>query len=325
MRAVSSLIPAFIAFVLSLSVFSHARLLRDSKSKDQKDIDSKNLNSKKDNRAKNKKSNDLIEDKSDDDFDYGDITVIFSQGRSGSGWFAEVLDIINQAKYNINDFPQFTREILGGSGVQANQIKDPLVTVQEFLKSERKRSPQGMIGFKWKLVTRLNNPKYDPLFNWLVAKKAKGIYSVRNALDVFISSRKHAAYELSAHCNSNNKECIKTHTDAVVELKTDSMIRTLESESQFEIEVYDVLDGKHIDFIDISYDELSRFEDSVKLRRLQEILDFLFPTGDGLKARLSLLDTKMESTSTPSQEDSISNFKEVVSALHGTRFASQMH
>lgn len=254
----------------------------------------------------------------DKGIDFSKVLIVYSHGDSGSSFLMGLMQ--NSLIGNHSD--GFYGELLSGEC-----FDDPIAVVQTFIKSEQKKNPKGIVGFKWKPYC-FQRQQYHDLMKWVADNQIKVIYNVRNPLDVIIGHAKRGVEESKIgerryNCHVGDDECVKLRTHLKVHLKTNDLIKKLTEAELENIAIESELRSLGVNFYFNHYEDLSFGPDEKRLHHLQLLSDFI----GVLDRPITMAQFKSTKESGVNYDDSsvILNYDEVVKILTGTRFSVLLH
>lgn len=257
---------------------------------------------------------------------FGDVVVIFSVGRGGSGWFSQVVR---------NTDPQnkctLETELFGGNLRDFKQkTEPPLSEMLTFFSKTRGKCPTGYIGFKWKLVGDSESGHSDThhlALQYLALHHIPILYLTRNPLDTYISMQKYQVGELDrSHCTAADTKCTASHLATQVTLKnTSKLLRYLQASEKDQRAWAQRLSAVNATYTHVSYDTLAYGKKSQQVEILSRILKLMYPGDTDKLPSLDMLQTRYVATSDRSQEKEVTNYDEVVKFLTNTKFQSLLH
>jgi hypothetical protein len=254
--------------------------------------------------------------------------IVLSHGRGGSTVVASTIGKFTFAN-------NLKTELFGESDLQMAEVTSPTRKMTEWFHEQMTDQPGAhYVGFKWKPV--YSSPAYNAAWHWVGEHHVRVVSVSRNFLDTLISVTKHRQETgLKSHCNSkwSSSKCVEQHESVRVHLDVRTIIEDLEEIEQIEIKTLEELDANGVQYLHASFENLFAGESTsrqfnsgagknVSLAAWNSVLSFLGePTAPTYyKIAFAINATGLESTSTTSQCDSLTNADEVRTALQESRF-----
>ena len=180
--------------------------------------------------------------------------ILICHGRGGSTSTSQVLNLFSG--YESGDKNTGLRtELFGINAAAMEDQEDPTALMLDYFDTEERTHPRARtIGFKWKPL--VFNEAYDQALDVVAKSGIRVVYQTRNFLDVYISSTKHAAEELSDRCSSDDAECIEAHSSLQVTLEPKKMIDTLNRYKSEHESMVERLNSYGVNYLNVTYDDL---------------------------------------------------------------------
>lgn len=249
-----------------------------------------------------------------DDFDYGNVVITLSLGRSGSTYLCDVTKNIVYSPQGVN----MRFEVFNYDYTIRQAYLEPfgyLQLAQEYLRQQREAFPGEVIGFKWKPYHGFIN--LDDVWQWMKEKQFLFLHNYRNPLDHYISIVKHEQPDTTAHCL--DEKCVQKQTALKFEIDVDAMLNWFANEKQLLQDLDKVMDSYGLSRLEVQYEDLAFGSEEVRIGVAQQLADYIM--GEGNRAvTVDDLDTEILITSTPHQDEHVLNFDEVRKALIGTEY-----
>jgi hypothetical protein len=240
------------------------------------------------------------------------VVIVLSHGRSGSTEACSIVQNIVEGRVYA--------ELFGGSKEKMASIENPLELMLGYLRHQQAEFPGKVVGFKWKPY--YHSPKYQEAWDWVAQNGVKVVYNFRNPLDVFISNAKAHEEDAVYNCKAGDTRCVNTVKAIKTTLKLDNIHGELERLKIEGISMISHLSKNKINYYDVTYEGLNHGTMQQRLTYLQGLADFLDP---GHVAKEADLDTKTLYSGHYHQNETVTNYAELVAALKGTRFALYLH
>ena len=186
--------------------------------------------------------------------------------------------------------------------------------------------------FKWKpkeFVYRwMDEPAYKMVFETLAKSNVKVVLNSRNYLDVFISMQRVEVIIVehpgvpTHNCFQGDLQCVRDRAEVKVTVDTASMLLDLNDQDYRHKMARWILSHYNISFVATTYDKLNYGTYSTRLAELQRVVDYLRP---GMRASMSLFDTKVVSSSSSHQAELVENYPEVRRVILNTSYRHLLH
>jgi len=253
----------------------------------------------------------------------------------------------------------FGKEIFGEHSGAMKNVSNPVKLMSDWYQKQAVKQPAApLLGFKWK--PELANAAYNGALDWVASQNVSVLWMTRNLLDVRMSQAKHYVEpSLGSHCEAGDDECIAKHQDVQVSLeqitdtccegenargkmenhqdKSKTLVDFLAADKQFyetELEAMLIAKGvryKHVKFEDLfettstantrGYFVKLHHDSVAALKQWNSVFAFLgLPKVDTYEEIVATADEQQESTSPPTQCDSMSDPDKVREALKGSEF-----
>ena len=255
--------------------------------------------------------------------------IVMSRGRGGSEYEMQVVSRVLNSNIKVHGLGP-KDEILGQNAVVMIKLLNPLSTIQNYFCSANKNE---YIGFKWK--PDIWNEAFATALHWVAENEIPILFSVRNPIDIVLSSLKHRDYfpssdintKMPSHCGKYKTKCLERQKAAqLVEVPIPFLLERLHEFTCLGNYVRSLLDRVGARYIDVEYEKLSyeHSDEKTFLRTWREIFEFLDPGRpwhSTINMELLNASATIYATSSPSHRDKIHNYEEVETSLRGTPFA----
>jgi hypothetical protein len=214
------------------------------------------------------------------------------------------------------------KELFGQNAPEMARLADPLGAMLTYLEAAQAQYPGKIIGFKWKPY--YHHERYEKVWSWLVLKQVRIIYSVRNPLDVLISSTHRHEDRGKANCNAGKgaAACVKVQQSIKIDVVMSRLIPMLNEQKRMIADISTRLTHADYNYYDITYEEVNHGPMEERLAHVQALADFIQP---GHTVTESVFNTSVVYIGRYHQREKVENYDEVVAALNGTRFARYLH
>mmetsp|Transcript_6827 Transcript_6827/g.10367 ORF Transcript_6827/g.10367 Transcript_6827/m.10367 type:complete len:412 (-) Transcript_6827:29-1264(-) len=274
----------------------------------------------------------------------GPTPVVFIvSGRSGSSntWMTlsklagernEALETVGSSVFQVKKFFHYLKtEEMG-----AWWVKEHLCEITKY------RCQSAIAGFQWKPYgNSISSPAGKGILKEIASFSFNGggnsdsdsgsqvqtqvirvLFMTRNPIDVLMSGIKHHFNNISAHCASDDKECLQRHKSAQKQilLPTEGLLDKLKSMVNDTEVVKNTLSDIGVDYYYTTYEKLYNNDDDAE--EWMRIFRYL---GRGPTQGLTFDDVEKAfpyaKTSKSSRKDMLLNYKEIKSLLQGTEFS----
>lgn len=212
-------------------------------------------------------------------------------------------------------------------------MDDPTGLINAFLlASYRAGSSSSIPYFKWKpkefVFQWISEPPYKSVFEALARSKVKVVLNSRNYLDVFISMQRVATITAehpgvpSHNCFQGDLQCLQDRSEVKVTVDTDSIVLNLNDQDYRHKMARRILNNYNISFVATTYDKLNYGTNWSRLVELQRVVSYLRP---GMRASMSLFDTKVVSSSSRHQAELVENFEEMREVILNSSYRHLLH
>ena len=244
------------------------------------------------------------------------VAVVLSRGRSGS---TELISLVNNIA---NGY--LHSELFGGNAEKMAELKDPLDRMIKFLEKSQKAYPHHMVGFKWKPYYEDEN--YDKVWDWFAKTGAKVVFNHRNPLDKYISVTRAHSENGQFNCVVGDTKCLNTQKSLKVEIDTAAVISHLEEYNAETNATLKKLHDKKINHFVITYEQINHGTMEDRLAHVQKLADFLMAKKKVRKILdESVFAVKTEYIGHYHQNETVSNYDELVRVLQGSPFQNLLH
>ena len=266
--------------------------------------------------------------------------IMLSRGRAGSTVVAQTLaSLALAAATTVGPSPEafvrdFGRDIFGDNLEAMKKVSNPVKLMGDWYQKQAAEQPASpLLGFKWK--PELVNAALNGALDWVASRNVSVLWMTRNLLDVRLSVAKHKAFEHEGArvtlAQISYKDGSYPHDN------TESLVDALTKDKHFyetELEAMLIAKGvryKHVRFEDL-FDATSASDERGFFVKLQEnsqaafgewnrIFDFLsLPKVDTYEEIVARANAQMESSTPPTQCDSMVDADKVREALKGSEF-----
>ena len=248
--------------------------------------------------------------------------ILLSNGRSGSTYINEILKLIF---YKKNSKINLSNEIFGSNTELMKLNKDPVKIMDNYFKSILSKFNNLYIyGFKWKPYVM--DSSYKNIFKYLKENNIKVIVNYRNPLNVIISRIKHLNNpNLKSHYDKNDSKKLSVVRKLKVMVPTRNLINEIKDiENNMKLYV-EFLIEYNISFLEVNYENLCN-----DLNYWEDIINFLCRNKNeasyyiNKKLKNSFKNLNITKTTTMSNIDLITNYKEVSDLLKDTIYSKYL-
>jgi hypothetical protein len=211
-------------------------------------------------------------------------------------------------------------------------LDDPTGLINAFLLASYRAGSSSIPYFKWKpkefVFQWISEPPYKSVFEALARSKVKVVLNSRNYLDVFISMQRVATITTehpgvpSHNCFQGDLQCLQDRSEVKVTVDTDSIVLNLNDQDYRHKMARRILNNYNISFVATTYDKLNYGTNWSRLVELQRVVSYLRP---GMRASMSLFDTKVVSSSSRHQAELVENFEEMREVILNSSYRHLLH
>lgn len=242
----------------------------------------------------------------------GDVVLVLSRGRSGSGYLMRVLNNVADTNHDHAIAGELFLQKFG----EMETMKNPTKFLRSYLSERRKEIGKGkFIGSKWKPY--VDNKRFDKCWQYVAKMHWPVIYSHRNPLDVVISTAKHAANDLPPHCKTGQTECVETYQNTKVDIDIPAALSEVKRELNETDYLRQKITGFGVRFIELTYEQLVYGSDADRLKNLQRVADFFLPPSRRRRVRMKDFETGIEMTGSYNQSQFVKNYDALTKAFQG--------
>lgn len=250
----------------------------------------------------------------------GDVVLVLSRGRSGSGYLMRVINNVADT----NEPHAIAGELFDQKHGSMETMTNPTKFLRQYLKDRRLEIGKGkFIGSKWKPY--VDNEYFDKCWMYVAHMHWPVIYSHRNPLDVVISTAKHAANTLPPHCKVGDTTCVETYQNTKVDIDIEAAIAEVRFELNQTNHLREKIRNFGVRFTELTYEQLVYGSEQERLAHLQRVADFFLPPSSRRKVVMKDFETGIEMTGSYNQSQFVRNYDELHKAFESTPFKHLLH
>ena len=240
------------------------------------------------------------------------VVVVMSRGTSGSTELCGIVShIVNSTVHG---------ELFGSSMDVMREKSDPLKYMLDELSKQEQRYPGQYVGFKYKPY--FHNDAYEKVLNWFADNKVKIVYNVRNPLDVVIGGKKKAQEDGVNNCHTWQPDCVTKQQAVKIVLDISDVLRKLEDLEIDYMLWYARIKKAKLNVHLVTYEGVNHGTMQERLAYIQTLANFINPM---YTVTEEVFEVKSVYVGHYHQNETVTNYAELETALKGTRYERYLH